>query len=185
VGNFKDSAPPFEERQAARATLFLLTVEPLLPDHWPQVREIYAQGIATGSATFTTEPPAWDAWDRAHLGDCRLVATDANAIEGWAALLPISARDCYRGVAEVSIYVAESARGRGIGSRLLGALVDVSERSGIWMLQAVIFPENTASIRIHEKHGFRLVGRRERIAQRDGVWRDTVLLERRSRVIGT
>jgi len=157
----------------------------LRPEHWPQVRRIYEEGIATGAATFTVEAPPWETWDRAHLPDCRLVATDnGDAILGWAALIPVSARDCYRGVAEVSIYIAEAARGRGIGSQLLDALVTASETSQIWMLQAVIFPENVASLRIHEKHGFRFVGRRERIAQRDGVWRDTVLLERRSRAIG-
>ncbi len=159
-----------------------VAIEPLLPEHWPQVRDIYQQGIDTGYATFTTELPIGQAWDAAHLKDCRLVAVDTSVL-GWAACLPVSARDCYRGVVEISIYVAPAAQGHGIGSQLLDALVHETERNCIWMLQAVIFPENFASIRIHEKAGFRLVGRRERIAQRDGVWRDTLLFERRSRVI--
>lgn len=161
-----------------------LSIGPLLPEHWPAVRAIYAQGIATGDATFQTEPPEWADWDRTHLSDCRLVAMDGHRVAGWAALLPVSVRHCYRGVTEVSIYVDEADRGRGIGSLLLDALISESERHGIWMLQSVIFPENAASIRIHEKAGFRLVGRRERVAQRDGRWRDTAMLERRSRVAG-
>ncbi len=148
------------------------------------MRDIYRQGIDTGDATFTVEPPLWQRWDEDHLQRCRLVAIEHDAILAWAALLPISSRDCYRGVAEVSIYVASSMHGRGIGTQLLNALIEESERNQIWMLQAVIFVENAASIRLHEKSGFCLVGRREKIAQRDGVWRDTLLLERRSRVIG-
>ncbi|MEO8027100.1 MAG: N-acetyltransferase family protein [Bryobacteraceae bacterium] len=162
-----------------------LVIAPLLPEHWTAVRSIYEQGIATGEATFTTEAPGWEAWDRAHLADCRLVAMEGPQVVGWAALLPISSRECYRGVCEVSIYITDTSRGAGLGTQLLSALIGESERHGIWMLQSVIFPENSASIRLHEKHGFRFVGRRERIAQREGLWRDTVLLERRSRSIGS
>ena len=154
--------------------------------HWPAVRVIYAEGLATGTATFATEPPTWEAWDGGHLTTCRLVATDAaGTVRGWAALSPVSGRCVYAGVAEVSVYVAAAARGRGVGRALLQALVAESEKTGLWTLQASIFPENTASARLHEAVGFRLVGRRERIGQRGGVWRDTLLLERRSAVVGT
>ena len=150
------------------------------------MRVIYAEGLATGTATFATEPPTWEAWDGGHLTTCRLVATDAaGTVRGWAALSPVSGRCVYAGVAEVSVYVAAAARGRGVGRALLQALVAESEKTGLWTLQASIFPENTASVRLHEAVGFRLVGRRERIGQRGGVWRDTLLLERRSAVVNT
>jgi len=148
---------------------------------WPAVCAIYAEGIATGNATFETEPPPWDVWDAKHLDTPRLVFVDP-AVLGWAALSRVSPRACYAGVCEVSVYVASAARGRGIGSQLLGALVAQSEASGIWTLQASIFPENEPSVQIHLRHGFRIVGRRERIAQLRGVWRDTLLLERRASV---
>lgn len=149
-------------------------------DDWEAVRRIYREGIATGNATFETEAPEWNRWDAAHLPHSRLVARDAAAIVGWAALSPVSPRRVYRGVAEVSVYVAESARGRGSGHMLLEALIGESERHGIWTLQAGIFPENIASLELHRKCGFRLVGRRERIGELGGVWRDVLLLERRS-----
>jgi phosphinothricin acetyltransferase len=157
----------------------------MTPAHWPAVREIYREGLATGDASFETRLPSWDEWDTAHLAAARLVALDADGVMGWAALTPVSARECYRGVAEVSVYVAARARGRGVGRALLDALVTASEAAGIWTLQASIFPENAASVRLHERAGFRVVGRRERIAQRDGRWRDTLLLERRSTRVGT
>ncbi len=158
---------------------------PLAAAHWPEVRAIYEQGMATGHATFTTEAPAWDEWDRGHLPHSRLVALDeAGRVRGWAALSPVSGRCVYAGVAEVSVYVATDARGRGVGRLLLAALVAESEARGLWTLQAGIFPENAASLRLHEAHGFRLVGRRERIGQLRGQWRDTLLLERRSPVVG-
>ena len=151
---------------------------------WPAVREIYREGIETGDATFQTAAPEWPEWDAGHLRHSRLVARDAAAVGGWAALSPVSRRECYGGVAEVSIYVAVAHRGQGMGRSLLDALVAESETHGIWTLQAGIFPENRASLALHECLGFRHVGMRERIAQRDGRWRDTVLLERRSKEVG-
>ncbi len=151
----------------------------------PFVIEIYRQGIATGNATFETEPPAWGEFSAGHLSHSRLVARDGAGVLGWAMLSPVSGRCVYGGVAEVSIYIAESERGRGIGGALLEELIRQSEQNGIWTLQAGIFPENTASIRLHKRHGFREVGRRERIGKLGDVWRDTVLLERRSRIVGS
>lgn len=163
-----------------------IEVVAMTPADWPSVSEIYLSGIATGQATFQTTVPSWAAWDGSHLPSCRLVARTADgAIEGWAALSPVSSRPVYAGVAEVSIYVAESARGLGVGRRLLEALVAVSEKDGRWTLQAGIFPENEASIALHVSCGFRVVGRRERIGCHEGVWRDNLLLERRSSVVGT
>jgi L-amino acid N-acyltransferase YncA len=150
---------------------------------WERVRSIYLEGIATGHATLETEAPSWEKWDGGHLAKGRLVARSGETIAGWAALSPVSRRPVYSGVAEVSVYVGEKYRGRGVGSLLLGALVEASEQNGIWTLQAGIFPENTASIALHQRHGFREVGRRERIGKLNGVWRDVVLLERRSRVV--
>jgi phosphinothricin acetyltransferase len=162
-----------------------MRVDAMSSDDWPAVRDIYEAGIATGEATFQTEAPAWDAWDAAHLETCRLVAREEyGTLIGWAALGRVSARPVYAGVAEVSVYVAASARGRGVGRLLLTALIDASERDGRWTLQASIFPENEASVRLHERCGFRVVGRRERIARQYGRWRDTLLLERRSSVVG-
>jgi L-amino acid N-acyltransferase YncA len=155
----------------------------LHPQDWPEVRRIFEEGIATGEATFETEAPSWEAWDGSHLPRHRFVAREDDRVAGWAALSPVSARPAYAGVAEVSVYVAEEARGRGVGAALLAALVDSSERGGIWTLQAVPFPENEASVRLHRSAGFREVGRRERIGRLHGVWRDTVLLERRSEVV--
>lgn len=157
-----------------------LLIVPLAFSDWPAVRAIYAEGIATGNATFETETPDWNKWNAAHIDRCRSVARLENEVVGWAALSRVSQRECYRGVAEVSVYVAESARGRGVGFQLLQALVKDSECAGFWTLQAGIFAENQASIHLHEKCGFRAVGRRERIAQLNGLWRDTILMERRS-----
>lgn len=148
------------------------------------VLAIYAEGIATGNATFETAVPAWDTWDRTHRPECRLVARSNGRVVGWAALSPVSGRRVYAGVAEVSIYVAAAARGQGIGKMLLTALVEASEAAGIWTLQAGIFPENEVSIAIHKACGFREVGIRERPGQLHGRWRDVVLLERRSRIVG-
>lgn len=147
---------------------------------WDQVASIYAEGIATGVATFETETPTWDDWNRAHLASARIVARLDSVVVGWAALTPISQRACYRGVAEVSIYVAAAARGRRIGTALMSRLADDAGAAGIWTLQATVFPENEASLALHRRAGFRVIGRRERIAQLDGVWRDTLLLERRA-----
>jgi L-amino acid N-acyltransferase YncA len=156
----------------------------MTPAHWLAVREIYLQGIRTGNATFETQVPEWERWDAAHLKPCRLVARSANEILGWAALSPVSSRPVYRGVAEVSVYVAEHARGRKIGSALLAALVEASEREGIWTLQAGIFPENVASIEVHKRCAFQIVGTRERFGCMNGRWRDVTLMERRSKVVG-
>ena len=148
------------------------------------VRSIYAEGIATGNATFETEVPDWTKWDGGHHKECRFLAKDGQEILGWAALSPVSPRRVYAGVAEVSIYVAGTARGRGVGKALLAALIETSERSGIWTLQAGIFPENVASIRLHKSCGFREVGVRQRLGQLAGTWRDVCLLERRSAEMG-
>lgn len=162
-------------------------IEPMTAAHWPAVRAVYAEGLATGQATFATEPPSWADWDAGHLPACRLVAVAPAVpatVRGWAALSPVSGRCVYAGVAEVSLYVAAAARGQGVGRALLAALVAQSEQQGLWTLQASIFPENAASVHLHEAAGFRLVGRRERIGQLHGQWRDTLLLERRSAVVG-
>lgn len=161
-----------------------VTIDTMQPEDWPVVRAIYLEGIATGNATFETDAPDWETWDRAHRPDCRLVARRDGQIVGWAALSPVSSRCVYAGVAENSIYIAEAARGRGIGKALLSALIEASERAGIWTLQTGIFPENSASVRLHESCGFRVMGYRERIGQMNGVWRNTLLLERRSQVVG-
>lgn len=157
---------------------------PLTVEHWSQVRLIYREGIATGQATFQQEAPEWEAWDTGHLPHSRVVAVKEGVVAGWAALTPVSARPVYRGVAEVSVYIGESFRGMGLGFQLLQELVRQSEQNGIWTLQSSIFPENKASIRVHEKCGFRIMGRRERIGQMNGTWRDTVIMERRSSVVG-
>jgi phosphinothricin acetyltransferase len=151
---------------------------------WSSVRAIYMQGIATGQATFEVNAPLWSEWNASHLTMCRLVAKEDDQIVGWAALSPVSGRPVYSGVAEVSVYVAASARGRGIGRALLDELVADSEQAGIWTLQASVFPENTVSVLLHVASGFRRVGRRERIGQMDGIWRDTILMERRSAIVG-
>ncbi len=151
---------------------------------WEAAREIYLQGIATGNATFETSVPDYRKWDERHLSTCRLVARWNDKVLGWAALSRVSSREVYAGVAEVSIYIAEEVRGRGIGRKLLHALVEASEENSIWTLQAGIFAENAVSIRLHQQAGFRVVGIRERIGCLDGRWRDTVLMERRSRVVG-
>jgi L-amino acid N-acyltransferase YncA len=150
---------------------------------WPAVRSIFEEGIATGQATFETEAPSWEDWDGAHLTQVRLVAEQDGEVVGWAALSPYSSRAVYAGVAEVSVYVAAPARGRGVGRALLEALVERSEAAGIWTLEAGIFPENRASVTLHLGCGFRVVGLRERIGQLDGQWRDVLLLERRSEAI--
>ncbi len=160
-------------------------IDTLKPGDWEEVRAIYLEGIATKNATFETEAPPWEKWDSSHLGDARLVARGGGAVLGWAALSPVSSRCVYAGVAEVSIYVGARYAGRGIGRALLEALVALSERKGIWTLQAGVFPENAASVTLHKRCGFREVGRRERLGKMDGVWRDVLLLERRSNVVGS
>lgn len=153
-------------------------------EDWEQVRAVYLEGIATGHATFETDAPSWERWDAGHLRQPRLAARGGGEVLGWAALSPVSNRRAYAGVAEVSVYVGESGRGRGVGRALLEALIGESEMMGIWTLQAGVFPENAASVRLHLRCGFRRVGRRERIGRLNGVWRDTLLFERRSKVVG-
>jgi L-amino acid N-acyltransferase YncA len=147
---------------------------------WEEVRAIYIEGIATGNATFETQPPTWDAWDQGHLSECRLVGESEGDTLGWAALSPYSPRGVYRGVAELSIYVRASARGQGIGRALMERVIADFEAAGFWTLQAGVFPENAASLGLLRAFGFREVGRRERIGCMDGRWRDVILLERRS-----
>ncbi|MGE5326154.1 MAG: N-acetyltransferase family protein [Deltaproteobacteria bacterium] len=159
-------------------------IEPMLPSDWDEVRAIYFEGIETRNATFETEVPDWEKWDAGHHPFARLVARGESGILGWAALSPVSARACYAGVAEASIYVARRSWGSGIGRALLEALIRASEERGVWTLQASIFPENAASLALVKRCGFREIGRRERIARLDGIWRDTVLLERRSTSAG-
>jgi phosphinothricin acetyltransferase len=152
---------------------------------WPAVSGIFREGIATGQATFETDAPDWSDWDRAHLADARLVAeSGTNEIVGWAALSPVSDRCAYAGVAEASIYVAESSRGKGVGRRMMTALLAAAEDAGIWTVQAGILTDNTASIALATGTGFRVVGTRERIGRLNGEWRDVLLLERRSAIVG-
>jgi L-amino acid N-acyltransferase YncA len=146
---------------------------------WPQVAAIWAEGIATGNATFETEPPSWSAFDATRRAEGRLVAELEGDVVGWAALSQVSGRPCYSGVAENSVYVTSAARGQGVGSALMQALAEAAATAGIWTIQTSVFPENAASVALHERAGFRVVGPRERIAQLDGVWRDTLFLELR------
>jgi L-amino acid N-acyltransferase YncA len=158
-----------------------IDIRDLRPDHWPEVARIYAEGIATGNATFETDVPSWREWDAAHLAEHRFVSVEVGEVLGWISLAPVSSRRCYRGVAEVSAYVSESARGRGVGTALLEQLIGSAEAAGIWTLETGVFPENEPSVALLKRYGFREVGVRERIGQLNGVWRDVVLLERRSR----
>jgi phosphinothricin acetyltransferase len=155
-------------------------LRPLTAADWPAVERIYAEGIATGNATFETEPPTWAEFDAGRLPDHRFVAVEDGEVVGWVALSPTSKRDCYAGVTEHSVYVAEPAQGRGVGRALMNALLESADAAGIWTIQTSVFPENEASLALHERVGFRVVGRRERIAKLAGEWRDTILLERRS-----
>lgn len=159
-----------------------MIIDQMRANDWEPVRSIYLEGIRSGHSTFETEAPSWERWDEGHLQVARLVMRDGETVVGWAALSPVSKREVYRGVAELTVYVSENARGQGIGRALLEALIDESEKNGIWTLQASIFPENVASVQLHLGCGFREVGRRERIAMLNGVWRDTLLFERRSKL---
>jgi L-amino acid N-acyltransferase YncA len=161
----------------------VLEVRDLRPDDWPEVARIYREGIETGNATFETAVPSWEDWDAAHLDAHRFVAERDGRVVGWIALVPVSSRDCYSGVAEISVYVSEDARSQGVGRDLLAAAIESSERGGIWTLQTSVFPENEASLRLLRRFAFREVGVRERIGRLHGIWRDTVLVERRSEVI--
>ena len=166
-----------------KATKFI--IENMRDDDWEAVKKIYEEGIATGNATVDTDAPTWELWNSSHRLDCRLVAKEGRRVVGWAALSPVSLREAYSGVAEVSVYVAERSRGNGVGKLLLKSLVSSSESAGIWTLQAMIFVENTASIALHISCEFRSVGTRERIGCLSGHWRNTLLMERRSNVIGS
>jgi phosphinothricin acetyltransferase len=148
------------------------------------VLDIYRQGLDSGEASFETEAPDWETWQAKYHPFCRLVWEQHDEVRGWAALAPVSARECYRGVAEVSVYVASHCIGQGIGSKLMAKLVEESENNGVWSLYSSIFPENKATLKLHLRHGFRQVGIRERIAQQYGRWRDTLILERRSQNTG-
>ena len=173
------------KRGQMKSHITTVQINPMLPLHWEAVKAIYESGIATGNATFALSAPAsWELWDKGHLRHSRLVAVSANKVVGWVALSPTSARECYKGVCEVSIYIDAENRGKGIGSLLMAALIKSSEANGIWSLYSSMFPENRTSIALHKKFGFREIGYREKIAQLNGTWRDTVLLERRSKVVG-
>lgn len=161
-----------------------MTLRPMQRSDWERVSAIYAQGIATGMATFQQAVPNYETWNRAHLQKCRLVVEQGHLLLGWAALSSVSSREVYRGVAEVSIYVKAENRGCGVGQLLLQGLISCSEEAGFWTLQSAIFPENRGSIKLHEKMGFRKVGQRERIGQLNGDWKDNLLFERRSGTVG-
>lgn len=162
----------------------MISIVSMLPAHAEAVLQIYREGLETGQATFNTEVPTWEQWDRSHHPHSRFVAVDGTMVVGWVALSPVSVRYCYRGVAEFSIYIGAVHRGRGIGELLMQQLIGESEKNGIWTLYSSTFPENLASIRLQKKYGFREIGYREKIAELHGVWRDTILLERRSTLVG-
>ena len=161
-----------------------IIITKMLPDHWNAVADIYKQGIATGMATFEKEIPSWDIWNANHIQKCRSIAQIAHRIIGWSALSEVSSRCVYGGVGEVSVYVGAANRGKGVGELLLRDLIDQSEKAGYWTLQSGIFPENEKSIKMHEKAGFRIIGYREKIGKLDGVWKDNILMERRSKTVG-
>ncbi|MEO8173816.1 MAG: N-acetyltransferase family protein [Sediminibacterium sp.] len=161
-----------------------MTIAPLTIDHWAQVKAIYESGIAIGNATFQTTSPGWQEWDDSHIKTSRIVLIDGDAVLGWAALTPVSGRCVYAGVAEISVYVLPLVQGKGFGKQLLEALISQSEQNNTWTLQADIFPENKASLKIHQDTGFRIIGTREKIGKMNNIWRDTILLERRSKIIG-
>jgi L-amino acid N-acyltransferase YncA len=163
-----------------------IKIEKMTPEHWADVAQIYAEGISTGNATFQKEVPNWTTWDGDHLPYGRLIAlnTEGSPILGWAALTAVSGRCVYAGVAELSVYVAAAARGQGVGKLLMENLIKAAENHGLWTLQAGIFSENIGSVQLHLKTGFRQIGYREKVGKLDGIWRDTLLFERRSQVVG-
>jgi L-amino acid N-acyltransferase YncA len=171
-------------KEAPTSERTAVIVDQMVPADWPNVSAIYLEGIWTGNATFETLAPSWEQWDRMHLLVGRLVARRGRSIAGWAAMSRVSQRKCYEGVAELSIYVAPWARGEGVGDALMKAAIKASEESGIWTLQGAVFPENKASLVLCATNGFREVGRREKIGKREGQWRDTILVERRSTKVG-
>lgn len=160
-----------------------IEIRKMLDTDWPMVKNIYLEGIATGNATFQTEAPAFEEWTTSHDSTCRLVAVKEDIVVGWIAISAVSKRIVYRGVGEVSIYVSKKVKNKGIGTVLFSKLIEECEKQGFWTLQSSIFKENTASIKLHKKFGFREVGYREKIAQHNGIWRDVLLLERRSKIV--
>ena len=168
----------------ARRVSMGIAVVAMTPSDWEAVRSIYLQGIVTGNATFETAVPDWEQWDASHLQSCRLVALEGETVVGWAALSPVSDRCVYGGVAEVSVYIASDARGKGFGRALLQRLIEQSEQAGYWTLQAGLFSQNVASVALHKSCGFREVGVRRRLGQLNGVWRDVLSMERRSEAVG-
>ena len=161
-----------------------IEIRQIKQEDWEAVSRIYKLGIETGIATFETEIPTWEKWNRSHLIKCRNTAWLDDQLVGWGALSPVSDRCVYRGIAEVSVYVDDNYKGKGIGTQLLQRLIDESEKEGLWTLQSGIFRENEASIRLHKKVGFREIGYREKVGKKDGIWYDNVLLERRSKKTG-
>jgi L-amino acid N-acyltransferase YncA len=166
------------------AKICIMEIKAIKENDYLGIAEIYLQGIATGHATFQTEASSWYAWDKGHLSFCRLAAFERNEMQGWAALSPVSSRCVYEGVAEVSVYVAAHARGKGIGKLLFTQLINESEENRLWTLQSGIFPENINSIKLHEEMGFRTIGYREKIGNMNGIWRDNIIMERRSKIVG-
>ncbi|BAI62083.1 GCN5-related N-acetyltransferase family protein [Methanocella paludicola SANAE] len=162
-----------------------LMIDEMRPEDWESVARIYGEGIDTGNSTFEQSVPTYERWISAHLEGFSIVARENGEVLGWAALSPVSARQVYRGVAELSLYVGEKHRGKGVGSALMGAMIELSEKKGIWTLQGGTFPENTASLALQKKFGFREVGTRERLGRMSGRWRDVVLTERRSSISGS
>lgn len=161
-----------------------MEIRPITKDNFSEVVEIYKQGLATNIATFQNDLPQWEDWNKGHLDFCRISIYENNKMLGWTALTPVSSRCVYAGVAEVSVYIAQKERGKGIGKILLNELIKQSEANGIWMLQSGIFSENQSSIKLHEKCGFRMVGYREKIGKKNGIWKDNILMEYRSKNIG-
>ncbi len=161
-----------------------MIIRTMIAEDWDSVSKIYAEGIATGYATFETHTPTFEQWDKAHISNCRFVAEQNGEIMGWAALSPVSSRCVYGGVGEVSVYIAAKSRGMGVGKMLMQQLIEESEKAGYWTLQSGVFPENEASIKLHEKVGFRFIGKRERVGKIHGVWKDNLLFEKRSDKVG-
>jgi L-amino acid N-acyltransferase YncA len=161
-----------------------MEIKTIVASYYPEISRIYLEGILTGNATFQTKAPDWNEWDKSHLPNSRIAAFENNTMVGWAALSPVSSRCIYAGVAEVSIYVLESERGKGIGKLLLQQLILESENNDLWTLQSSIFPENIGSIKIHEQCGFRQIGFKEKVGKMNGIWRDNILMERRSKIVG-
>lgn len=161
-----------------------MQIIPLTEIHWPDVQRIYLEGIATGNATFQTEAPAWEVWNANHASECRFVAIENETVLGWIAISKVSQRQVYSGVAEVSVYIGKDFQGKGVGKVLFIKLIEESEKEGYWTLQSGIFPENTGSLVLHKKMGFREIGYREKVGKLHGKWRNTILMERRSKVAG-